>query len=510
MRPNGGLREVLGVRRAGLGAAGALAVCWTAGAALGQGGCNVPVTEALPPALFTVTRSTTYLWTDGANRPVTEFSQAFAYATAIGLMDCDVVVSASGPNVNYFWGTWPVHIVASGGNGQVNSDFGPGPVSATGNGPPCVNVEGTSTNFVIDTKCFRGYVAMADASVGPGPWWSNILAQSYIQTSVGPEVVHSSNWIPNPDDDHNSWGWGAGAASASTAVEFSYTSSGEITIDDQVGVSIPGELDRRRIVVPLYSTPGGGSAGGAAIFTPNGHTTGGVATITDLGGGSYQIDQSAVLPFSGAGDTFTTRTVSGNDGAFDADCDGRLTGADFDVVDSWIGTRISEIEEVPGATCPRNEDGTPNQLAARFDFNNNDEIDYDDKYTLDAILTALWTIGQQPNLFGDANGDGVIDCADNCMTATAWGSVVTDATYLAGLDYDLDGDNDGADQEAYGALRVCPADANHDGSVTTQDIFDFLNLWYASDPAADFNGDSAITTQDIFDFLNEWFAATPC
>jgi len=88
--------------------------------------------------------------------------------------------------------------------------------------------------------------------------------------------------------------------------------------------------------------------------------------------------------------------------------------------------------------------------------------------------------------------------------------VVTDATYLAGLDYDLDGDNDGADQEAYGALRVCPADANHDGSVTTQDIFDFLNLWYASDPAADFNGDSAITTQDIFDFLNEWFAATPC
>jgi hypothetical protein len=38
-----------------------------------------------------------------------------------------------------------------------------------------------------------------------------------------------------------------------------------------------------------------------------------------------------------------------------------------------------------------------------------------------------------------------------------------------------------------------------------QDIFDFLNAWFAGSPAGDFNG-GGLTVQDIFDFLNGWFA----
>ena len=51
----------------------------------------------------------------------------------------------------------------------------------------------------------------------------------------------------------------------------------------------------------------------------------------------------------------------------------------------------------------------------------------------------------------------------------------------------------------------CAADFNNSGSLSVDDIFDFLNAWFAGNPAADFNG-GGLAVQDIFDFLNAWFA----
>jgi uncharacterized membrane protein len=50
----------------------------------------------------------------------------------------------------------------------------------------------------------------------------------------------------------------------------------------------------------------------------------------------------------------------------------------------------------------------------------------------------------------------------------------------------------------------CRADFNGDG-LAVDDIFDFLNAWFAGDPRTDFNGVDGVTVQDIFDFLNAWF-----
>jgi hypothetical protein len=50
----------------------------------------------------------------------------------------------------------------------------------------------------------------------------------------------------------------------------------------------------------------------------------------------------------------------------------------------------------------------------------------------------------------------------------------------------------------------CAADYNADGVVTTQDIFDYLNDWFAGLPRTDING-GGVSVQDIFDFLNNWF-----
>jgi probable HAF family extracellular repeat protein len=56
-----------------------------------------------------------------------------------------------------------------------------------------------------------------------------------------------------------------------------------------------------------------------------------------------------------------------------------------------------------------------------------------------------------------------------------------------------------------GSTPACPADFNGADGLSVQDIFDFLNAWFAGSPAADING-GGLSVQDIFDFLNAWFA----
>lgn len=58
-------------------------------------------------------------------------------------------------------------------------------------------------------------------------------------------------------------------------------------------------------------------------------------------------------------------------------------------------------------------------------------------------------------------------------------------------------------------ISVCLSDFNGSGISDIQDIFDFLNSWFASAPLADFNESQTITIQDIFDFLNRWFQGCP-
>jgi hypothetical protein len=55
-------------------------------------------------------------------------------------------------------------------------------------------------------------------------------------------------------------------------------------------------------------------------------------------------------------------------------------------------------------------------------------------------------------------------------------------------------------------VNVCFADFNGDGSVSVQDIFDFLAAYFSSDSLADVNGDGSVSVQDIFDYLAVYFA----
>jgi hypothetical protein len=48
------------------------------------------------------------------------------------------------------------------------------------------------------------------------------------------------------------------------------------------------------------------------------------------------------------------------------------------------------------------------------------------------------------------------------------------------------------------------SDWNADGTVSTSDIFDFINAWFAGD--GDTDEDGSTTTADIFAFINAWLA----
>jgi hypothetical protein len=59
----------------------------------------------------------------------------------------------------------------------------------------------------------------------------------------------------------------------------------------------------------------------------------------------------------------------------------------------------------------------------------------------------------------------------------------------------------------------CRADFNGDHTVSVQDIFDFLNAWFAGSPSTDADLSGHLEVADIFAFLNLWFAynpTTPC
>ena len=54
-------------------------------------------------------------------------------------------------------------------------------------------------------------------------------------------------------------------------------------------------------------------------------------------------------------------------------------------------------------------------------------------------------------------------------------------------------------------LPYCRADFDQNGALNINDLFAFLNAWFARSPQADFNQVNGVSIDDLFAYLNSWF-----
>jgi hypothetical protein len=100
------------------------------------------------------------------------------------------------------------------------------------------------------------------------------------------------------------------------------------------------------------------------------------------------------------------------------------------------------------------------------------------------------------------------NCGGPATGACCSGSTCTVLTAAACTGANTSYKGDGTVCNAPGNLTspCCKADFNQSGSITVQDIFDFLAAYFTVNPQADINGVGGITVQDIFDYLAAYFA----
>jgi hypothetical protein len=112
-------------------------------------------------------------------------------------------------------------------------------------------------------------------------------------------------------------------------------------------------------------------------------------------------------------------------------------------------------------------------------------------------ITYYWrkngvTVMPAPNILGEQTSTLIINPATRDDAGSYDAVVINNCGFLG---------------SSAATVRVfCRADVNKSGSVTVQDIFDFLAFYFGNQPLGDFNRSGLISVQDIFDFLAEYFA----
>jgi hypothetical protein len=104
---------------------------------------------------------------------------------------------------------------------------------------------------------------------------------------------------------------------------------------------------------------------------------------------------------------------------------------------------------------------------------------------------------------------GTITPVPACGAGGAGASVgIENSTGTMGLSYDntlLGTGGTSLEVQAVSPCPSCTADFNRDGTVNSQDYFDFLVAFFGGEPGADFNRDGTVNSQDYFDFLVAFF-----
>jgi hypothetical protein len=272
--------------------------------------------------------------------------------------------------------------------------------------------------------------------------------------------------------------YGAGAGNAAVIEVLgdadgngSFTSADIRYWADGLATNAPGNLDRRQgfIAVDNASLAAGGPLNffGTVLANPSAAYTPG-ASRADVIGSSGNVAR----------------------GWAPVGADGRVDANDIDYVYKQIRAVGIANPWNSASSADWSNISQAEKIDLTADINGDLKVD---RHDVEEILAILGTC------MGDANLDGVVNQADKDIIMAHLGQ--TNVGWAGG---DLNGDGIVDAQDLH---LVCPADFNCDGSVAVNDIFDFLNAWFAGSHRADING-GGLGVNDIFDFLNTWFAGS--
>ncbi len=131
-----------------------------------------------------------------------------------------------------------------------------------------------------------------------------------------------------------------------------------------------------------------------------------------------------------------------------------------------------------------------------------------------APFEGTWTLTVSDNAGGDTGMINALSfvsvqvadaCGSNGACCAGTTCSVTDSASCTGAFSHYAGDNTVCNAPGNNTSPCCKADYNHSGTVTVQDIFDFLGGYFTQNPQADINTSGTVTVQDIFDFLGAYF-----
>jgi hypothetical protein len=198
--------------------------------------------------------------------------------------------------------------------------------------------------------------------------------------------------------------------------------------------------------------------------------------LTDNGGGSYSGTFAYSPPMTGNVADIATNNIFIDLALSDADDDGRFNALEVDALAANIGS-------------------TDPALVRKFDIDNSGTINQADVDHFSLVESSGFTAG----LFGDANADGVLTCADRWAASfPSPAPVLGGASYVIQLDSDLDGDNDATDSAAFGAFLL-PVDIDFNNDLLfpdTGDVDDLLSAYSGGACSNDPNCDSIDINMD--------------
>ena len=340
---------------------------------------------------------------------------------------------------------------------------------------PCISNSNTSANGQDSQS---GCGAFAIASADPAP---NAAKRASASAQVGGSFTEIR--MRTADGDLGGC-CGVGLASAAAVAIMQVSPGSRITIsgDFPIGV-IVSPPDQRRVQAMVLLLDGNLEACEYVISSPNGCLLSGavVGSCQTASISPFQI----VTPPTGT-PIFVMRAFDFADHDLDLTGDGRFSQADVDSLEALIGS----ID--------------PAVLAA-FDISGNGTIDQPDVDAFQGLIDCALGSG----VFGDVNGNDLIDCND-WDAADPWPTTsvgLGQSNYVVELDVDLNGILDSSDRIAFEALFAgvpnpcsCPGDVNRDGSVGLPDLNIILsNFGTTVQPFTDgdLDGDGSVNLADL-------------